>query len=97
MNQNLIVLLTSWGILGLIVLVLAAYRSQLSRKEDDHIHMSDFDSGVVAQQAAVSNRIDAVERWGKTLTVVLVVYGVALAAYYMYTLWQAQSSTVIMQ
>lgn len=97
MNQSFYFLILSWGALGVIVLFLAAYRSQLSRKEDDQIHINDGDAGVVVQQAQVSHRIDVVERWGKTLTVVLVLYGLALGGYYLYTVWQTSSNSIVMQ
>jgi len=97
MSQNIVLLLSTWGVLAVIVLILAAYRSQLGRREDDTIHMADFESGTVAQQTQIAHKIDNIERWGKTLTVLLVLYGLALGAYYMYSVWQAQNSTVIMQ
>jgi hypothetical protein len=99
MNQNFIMLLSSWGVLALIVLILAAYRSQLGRKEDDTIHIGAdaADPSVLTQQVKTAQQIDSVERWGKTLTVVLVLYGVVLGCYYLYSFWQAQSTTVIMQ
>ena len=49
------------------------------------------------EQVKTAHQIDSVERWGKALTVALVVYGLMLAGYYLYSLWQAQSTTVIMQ
>ncbi len=91
MPQILIVLLSSWGVLALIVLMLAAYRSQLGRQEDDQIHMSGFDAGAISHQTAVAHRIDVVEKWGKTLTVVLVLYGLVLGAWYLRFLWEATS------
>jgi hypothetical protein len=92
MNPTLLMLLASWGMLGVTVLALAAYRSQLGRREDDRIHFSDQEAALVNQQTQVAHRIEVIEKWGKTLTVVLVLYGMALAAYYLYTLFQLQST-----
>jgi hypothetical protein len=97
MPQYFVLLLSTWGVLALVVLILAAYRSQLGRQEDDHIHMADFEATAVPHQAAVAHKIDAVEKWGKLLTVVLVVYGLVLGGYYFYTLWAAQQHGVMMQ
>ncbi len=91
MSQSFILLLSSWGVLALIVLILAAYRSQLGRQEDDHIHVSGGDAGAITHQTTVAHRIDAVEKWGKILTVVLIVYGLILGGRYLYFLWEASS------
>jgi hypothetical protein len=96
MNQNFILLLSSWGVLAVIVLILAAYRQQLGRQEDDAIHVNDFEAATVTHQSEVAHRIDKIEKWGKTLTILLVLYGIALGVYYLYTLWQLQSRTTIM-
>jgi hypothetical protein len=36
---------------------------------------------------ALAHRLESIDRWGKTLTVVVAVYGVALAAIYLYQVW----------
>ena len=97
MPQHFVLYLSTWGALALVVLILAAYRSQLGRQEDDQIHMTDFEAGAVPHQAAVAHKIDVIETWGKLLTVVLVVYGLVLGCYYFYTLWAAQQHGVMMQ
>jgi hypothetical protein len=95
MNQFFLMLLCSWGLLGLVVLGLALYRAKLGGGDDDHIHFSDREAALVNAQAAHAHRVEAVEKWGKALTVVLVMYGVALAAYYVYALFVAQSTRAI--
>lgn len=92
MSPNWLPLLVSWGALAVIVAVLAVYRNTLARKEDDHIHLADGESSMIPQQSAVAHRIEVVEKWGKSLTVVLLIYGLAVGAYYLYTVWQTQSS-----
>ncbi|HET8547899.1 MAG TPA: hypothetical protein VFL57_07845 [Bryobacteraceae bacterium] len=96
MNPTFLMLLAAWGILGLTVLALAAYRTQLGRREDDRIHFSDREAALVTEQTQVAHRIEVIEKWGKTLTVLLVLYGIAIGAYYLYTLWQAQTTRVIL-
>ena len=95
MSQNFIMLLVSWGVLALIVLVLAVYRNALGRREDDSLHVSDREAALVTEQNAVAHRIDAIEKWGKSLTVVMILYGLALGAYYLYTMWQMQSTRAL--
>jgi hypothetical protein len=95
MNSTFLMLLASWGILGVTVLSLAAYRSQLGRREDDRIHFTDREAALVNQQNQFAHRIDIIEKWGKTLTVLLVLYGIALGGYYVYTLFQLQATRTI--
>jgi hypothetical protein len=95
MNSTFLMLLASWGILGVTVLALAAYRTQLGRREDDRIHFSDTEAALVSQQNQFAHRIEVIEKWGKSLTVLLVLYGIALGGYYLYTLFQLQSTRAI--
>jgi hypothetical protein len=93
--QSFIVFLSSWGVLALIVLILAAYRSQLGRQEDDQIHMSSLDAGAVSHQAEVAHKIDSIEKWGKMLTVLLVLYGLVLGGWYLRFLWEATNKAMM--
>jgi hypothetical protein len=93
MPQSFVLLLSGWGVLALIVLILAAYRSQLGRQEDDQIHVSVGDAGTITHQAEVAHRVDAIEKWGKILTAVLVIYGLALGGWYLKILWEASNRT----
>jgi hypothetical protein len=95
MTPTFILLLASWAVLGITVLALAAYRTQLGHREDDHIHFTDTEAALVNQQTQFANRVDVIEKWGKTLTVLLVLYGIALGAYYLYTLFQLQSTRAL--
>jgi hypothetical protein len=38
---------------------------------------------------ALAHRLASIDKWGKTLTIVVAVYGVALAAIYLYQVWNA--------
>jgi hypothetical protein len=86
-----------WSFFALIVLGLAAYRKMLSNREDDSIHVSAGTAGMVSAQVANSHRIDVVEKWGKTLTAVVVIAGLVLAAIYFYGVWQTGTTTVAIQ
>jgi hypothetical protein len=89
-------LLASWGVLAAVVLVLAVYRGRLGRHEDDTIHINDQEAALVSAQAQAAHRIDVIERWGKSLTVLLVLYGLCIGAYYLYNLWEMQNTTIMM-
>jgi hypothetical protein len=77
-----------WAALALAVLGLIVYRKIVASGEDDMIHVSDAaGSSVASQQASVAQKLDQIDKWGKTLTVVVVLYGIALAGVYVYQTW----------
>ena len=77
--------LAIWVALALAVLGLIAYRDTL------HLGAS---SGAVAQQSTVAEKLEQVDKWGKLLTIIVVVYGILLVAIYFYRFW-VTSSTVV--
>jgi len=78
-----------WALLALAVIGLIIYRRIVSAGEDDMIHVSDAAGAVASQQVSVAQKLDQIDKWGKTLTVVVVVYGVVLAGVYVYQSWVA--------
>lgn len=76
-----------WAVLALAVVGLIVYRRIVSASEDDMIHVSDPAGAVTSQQVSVAQKLDQIDKWGKTLTVVVVVYGIILAAIYVYQSW----------
>lgn len=93
MNPTFMMMVVGWGMLGIVVVALAVYKMKLGRQEDDNIHIANVEAAAVVGR--VAHRLELVERWGKTLTVVLVLYGIALGGYYLYTLFQLQSTRAI--
>jgi hypothetical protein len=87
MNVALTPFLAGWIALAVAVAILAIYRKTISSHEDDSIHVSALSDVNVSRQADVAHRLEVVDRWGKTLTVVVVVYGLALAGLYTYQTW----------
>jgi len=51
------------------------------------IHVSDAGGSATSHQVSVAQKLDQIDKWGKTLTVVVVAYGVILAAIYVYQSW----------
>jgi hypothetical protein len=80
-------LVSVWGGLFLAVLALAAARKWISRREDDMVHLADGELPLVQQQASVATTLSRVDLWGKVLTVIVVVYGLAIAARLLYMGW----------
>jgi hypothetical protein len=86
-----------WSVFAAIVLALAGYRKMLAGREDDSIHVSDGASRLIPEQLAHAQRIQTVEKWGKSLTAVVVVAGLVLAAAYFYGVWQTGSGVAIVK
>jgi hypothetical protein len=84
MNINLLPYAVFWGVLALVVVFLIFYRKSISSHEDDSIHL---EGGMVAQQLTLGHRLNVIDRWGKTLTVIAIVFGLGLAALYLYQIW----------
>jgi hypothetical protein len=79
-----------WAILGVATLALALYRKFVSMREDDYVHLSAGEERLIPQQVATFKKIGAIDRWGITMTIVTVVFGLALAALYLYRIVLSQ-------
>jgi hypothetical protein len=79
--------LIGWVSLALVVVALAFYRLSLSHREDDVLHLAASEGGLIAGQTELAGRIKSVSRIGAGITVVAVLYGLALLAQYGYGLW----------
>lgn len=86
--MNLVIYLATWIPLAVLVGVLAIYRNSMASHEDETIHVLDGDAPQIAAQTELSHRLETIERWGKILTTVLVVYGLFIAGMYLYFVWQ---------
>jgi hypothetical protein len=85
MNINLLPYAISWVTLTLTVLGLVLYRRLVSIHEDDSIHLT---GNVGESQVALAHKLTLIDHWGKTLTVIVLVYGLALAGVYLYEVWK---------
>lgn len=90
MNIDLRPFMALWAVLAVVVIVMIVYRRAIARREDDSLHVL-ADAGMVPQQAAFAHKIEAIDKWGKILTVVTVVFGLILGAMYVYQTWVAMS------
>jgi hypothetical protein len=83
MNVNLLPFAAFWGVLAIVVLCLIIYRKSVSSHEDDSLHLG---SGAT-QQVALAHRLTLIDQWGKSLTIFVALYGIGLAAIYLYQIW----------
>lgn len=65
------------------VLFLFIWRKMVARNEDDNIHVLHGEA-VAPQQEALARKLDVIDKWGKILTVVTVVFGLFVGAAYVY-------------
>lgn len=79
-----------WAILGFATLALALYRKFVSMKEDDYLHLSAGEERLIPQQVAIFRKIGSIDRWGITMTIITVLLGLALAAFYLYRVAMSQ-------
>ena len=82
MSINLIPYVAVWSVVTLSVIVLLVMRKMVASKEDDQLHVL---HGATTQQVNVAGKLDLIDRWGKILTVVAVVLGLAIATVYVYS------------
>ncbi len=82
--MNLMPFIVSWAVLATAVLVLAFYRRMVANKEDDYLHV---ENDVTAQQIAVAKKLEAIDKWGKILTVIAGVYGLIIIGMFLYNGW----------
>ena len=84
MNFNLLPYAVFWGVLALVVLLLMVYRKVVASHEDASLHV---EGNASMEQMATAHRLESIDRWGKMLTIVAAVYGIALAVIYLYQVW----------
>jgi hypothetical protein len=89
--------LAVWSFFAAIVVGLAVYRKMLSTREDDSLHVSEGGARLIPEQIANAQRIEVVEKWGKTLTAVVVATGLVLAGIYFYGVMQSSTIHAVVQ
>ncbi len=82
--MNLLPFAIAWAAILVVILVLAICRRTITAKEDDTLHLGRGSDAAVTQQTAIARRLEVIDRWGKILTVLLVVLGLAIVAAYFY-------------
>lgn len=85
MSFDLRPLFVLWIVLATCVIALIVRRKMVASHEDDSLHV--MQSGPAAQQLALANKLDQIDKWGKILTVIAVVFGLLVGAAYVYQVW----------
>ncbi|HEX5230440.1 MAG TPA: hypothetical protein VFW44_22165 [Bryobacteraceae bacterium] len=88
--MNLIPYVAIWAVIGIAVLALALYRKILTfHGDDEFVHLAEGEQGLIAHQVALGHRLAVIDGWGKTLTVITAVYGLAIVGVVLFQAWQA--------
>jgi hypothetical protein len=89
---NMTPIVMIWVVLGLATLGLALYRKLATMNEEDVVHLADGEERHIPEQAALAIKLEAIDRWGKILTIVTVALGVAIGIAYMVQAWNDPGS-----
>jgi hypothetical protein len=84
---NFTTLVIVWITIGLITAALALYRKLTTLREDDYLHLAEGEGPLIPRQVAMAHKLNLIDRWGKTLTVITAAFGLILAAVYLYDAW----------
>lgn len=82
MSTNLIPFLAVWSAIALSVIVLLVMRKIVAGKEDDQLHVL---HGTITDQVTVAARLEKIDKWGKILTAIAVIVGLALGGFVVYS------------
>ena len=87
--MTMMTLVVLWVALGIATLALALYRKFVSLKEDDYLHLAEGEGRLIPQQVAIAKKLEWIDKWGKSLTVITVLLGLGIAGAYLYEAWKA--------
>jgi hypothetical protein len=82
--MNIVPYVMTWCLLALTVLGLALYRKLASLREDGLIHIGPGQEKLIPKQVALFNKLELIDCWGTTLTVIVAASGLFLALLYLY-------------
>jgi len=90
MNINFLPFLIGWVILDLVVVVLYFKHRALARQEDAGLNVL-ASANAAQHHMALEQKLEGVDKWGKLLTILSLVYGLVLAGLYLAQTWEQSS------
>lgn len=84
----------AWSVLTIAVIMLAMFRKFSARNEDAYVHLADSEAPVISEQAMVARKLDKIDYWGKTLTVVDIAFLAVLLGIVLYNAWRSSLQTI---
>ena len=92
MNLNLFPFAVLWAIMAVAVLALIVIRKRIASGEDDTLHVMEGDARMIPQQQEIAHKLEVIDRWGKSLTIVTLVVGLIIGALWVYQGWVSASN-----
>lgn len=86
MSINLTPFLILGALLTLSVIAMIIWRQVVARTEDDCLHVLS-DSSAVPHQLEVDTKLNMIDKWGKLLTIVTVIYLIVVGSLFVYQQW----------
>jgi hypothetical protein len=79
-----------WILLAIVVLTMLAYRKIVSSQEEETLHLDN--AGEITHQRQIATKLEAIDKWGKLLTIITVSYGLILALTYTCITWMSANA-----
>jgi len=93
--QSMIIPLVIFAALVSVTIALAFYRYFVAKAQDFHIHVAAGESQDVGKQSMIATKLNVIDRWGKTFTVVTLIYFLLMLLLVLYEQWKISSSGVL--
>lgn len=90
----MLILWIIWAALTMVVIMLALFRKFSTRKDDVYVHLADAEAPVISEQLTVARKLEKIDYWGKTLTVVDVAFLVVLIGIVCFNAWRTSLEAV---
>ena len=84
----------AWAALTIAVITLALFRKFSARNEDSVVHLADAEAPVITEQVTVARKLEKIDYWGKTLTVVDIAFLAVLLGIVFYNAWRTSLETI---
>jgi len=91
--MNMQLLFGLWAAVFVSYVGVVVFRRAVATREDDHLHVLDSESQMIAMQTSVAHKLDVLDRWKLTLLVLTLVLGLLIAVLQVWTVWQTSSAT----
>jgi hypothetical protein len=94
--MNLTMQLALFVLLAVILFAVWMYRKWLDDHEDHNIHLHNTasDTNVIVTQQSINKRLEVLERAIRYLTIVLIAYGLIVAALAIYNGWDTSNAVI---
>jgi hypothetical protein len=92
MNLNLFPFAVLWAVMAIGVLALIVIRRKIATGEDDTLHVMEGDAAMIPHQQEIAHKLEVIDRWGKSLTALTVVFGLIVGGLWVYQGWVSASN-----